>query len=403
MILPLATNEIIGYQANLVAGTLIGVGFGFTLERAGFGQAPVLAAQFYGSDTRVLKVMFSAIVTALVGMTVLSGVGLLDLSKVAVPETFLWPQIVGGLLLGVGFIVSGYCPGTSWVSAASGNLDGLATIGGVIAGSLGFGMAFPLFAGLYGSGAMGVVRLPDLLGVPQAVLAAAVAAMAVGAFLFGEWAERHFAARRGEEPPPSSPRTRNRVFAGFGVVAAVGLVTMAFPAPEVHVPEKAVASWDALALAKALIERPGAVQVVDLRPAAECEVKRIPGSRCLPATGADAVLSSLPPTRTLVLYGSGDVATLPAGVQSFGGEVATLKGGYAAFEREVLEPGPAPSGGTPAALADHRLRSALGAYFTGAKVESYVPSPARPVPAPAAEPVPSPAPGATPRKKGGGC
>ena len=116
MILPL--SQFFGHEASLALGTVIGVGFGFTLERAGFGQAPVLAAQFYASDTRVLKVMFSAIVTALGGMTLLSGVGLLDLSQVTVPETFLWPQIVGGLLLGVGFIVSGYCPGTSWVSAA---------------------------------------------------------------------------------------------------------------------------------------------------------------------------------------------------------------------------------------------------------------------------------------------
>ena len=112
MIFPLYAQDFFGYFTGLLFGTLIGFCFGFVLERSGFGQAPVLAAQFYLTDTRVLKVMFTGIVTALLGMTLLSGLGVLDFSKVTVPETFLWPQLVGGLLLGIGFIVSGYCPGT---------------------------------------------------------------------------------------------------------------------------------------------------------------------------------------------------------------------------------------------------------------------------------------------------
>ena len=97
-------------ETGLVVGTLIGVGFGFTLERAGFGRAQKLAAQFYGTDLTVLKVMFSAVVTAMLGMVVLSSAGLLDFKAVAdqaTSATFLWPMLVGGLALGVGFIVSG--------------------------------------------------------------------------------------------------------------------------------------------------------------------------------------------------------------------------------------------------------------------------------------------------------
>ena len=95
-------------ELGLVVGVLIGFGFGFVLERAGFGRAQKLAAQFYGSDMTVFKVMFSAIVTAMLGTVVLSGLGLLDLRAVEFNyPTFLWPMIAGGLLLGVGFIVSG--------------------------------------------------------------------------------------------------------------------------------------------------------------------------------------------------------------------------------------------------------------------------------------------------------
>jgi rhodanese-related sulfurtransferase len=396
MMFPLAVD--FGHQANLVLGTVIGVAFGFALERGGFGQAPILAAQFYGSDMRVLKVMFSAIVTALLGMTVLSGVGLLDMSQVTVPETFLGPQIFGGLLLGVGFIVSGYCPGTSWVSMASGNWDGLVTILGVIAGSLVFGLAYPLVGDFYTSGAMGVVRLPDFLGVPQALVAAAVVAMAVGAFLFGEWVERALGRSRGEAPPTSEPATRNRVFAGFGVVALVGIATLALPAAPVPVvPERTVASMDAVALAKALIERPGAVQIVDLRPTAECAVKRIPGAICRPADDAEgAFLADLPRTRMLVLYGAGDVAP-PEGVRRFKGDVAVLAGGFPAFESGILAVAAAPADATPAVLADWRLRSALGAYFSGTKVQA--PPPAS---VPAVRPA-SPVRDDAPVKKGGGC
>ena len=395
MMFPLSVH--FGHEASLVLGTVIGIAFGFTLEGSGFGQAPILAAQFYGSDMRVLKVMFSAIVTALLGMTVLSGVGLLDMSQLTVPETFLGPQIFGGLLLGVGFIVSGYCPGTSWVSMASGKWDGLMTIVGVIAGSLVFGLAYPLVADFYTSGAMGVVRLPDLLRVPQAVIAAGVAAMAVGAFLFAEWVERALGKSRGEETPAASAPTRNKVFAGFGVAAVLGLATMALPAAPVPVvPERTVASWDAVTLAKALIERPGAVQVADLRPAAECAVKRIPGSLCRPADDTDgAFLASLPSSRTLVLVGAGDMVP-PEGARRFKGDVAVLAGGFPAFESGILSVAAAPADASPAVLADWRLRSALVAYFSGAKVQAPPPA-VRPVVAPVRDDAPAPA------KKGGGC
>lgn len=393
MMFPLSQG--FGHEASLVLGTLIGIGFGFMLERGGFGQAPILAAQFYGSNMRVLKVMFSAIVTALLGMTVLSGVGLLDLSAVTVPETFLWPQIVGGLLLGVGFIVSGYCPGTSWVSMASGNWDGLATIVGVVAGSLVFGLFYPLYDGFYASGAMGVVRLPDLLGLPQALLAAGVVAMAVGAFLFGEWVERTLGKARGEEPPTSVPATRNRVFLGFGAVAVLGLATMALPAaPVPEKPVRGVVTWDSVMLARALIERPGAVQVVDLRTPAECVAKRVPGAMCRPADDTDgAFLGGLPATRTLVLYGAANLEEVPEGAKAFRGEIAVLTGGFPAFESSILAVGPAPADASSAAQADWRLRSALGAYFTGVKVQA-PPPPVRSS---------APAPIDTPPRKGGGC
>ena len=105
---PLAQNP----WTYLVFG-LIGFGFGFVLEISGFGNSKKLAAQFYFKDLTVLKVMFTAIVTAMVLLFLSVGLGILDFNLVWVNPTYLWPGIVGGLIMGVGFIVGGFCPGTS--------------------------------------------------------------------------------------------------------------------------------------------------------------------------------------------------------------------------------------------------------------------------------------------------
>ena len=99
-----------GDEASLIVAFLIGIGFGFFLERAGFGSAKKLVSQFYLNDLSVFKVMFTAIVTAMLGVTYLSWIGFLDLSLLYLVPTYWVAQVVGGLLLGVGFVVGGYCP-----------------------------------------------------------------------------------------------------------------------------------------------------------------------------------------------------------------------------------------------------------------------------------------------------
>ena len=138
---PLYAFDSFGYPTAMALATLLGVGFGFVLERAGFGRAAVLAAQFYGRDNRVLKVMFTAIATATVGLGLLGGVGLVELGALSIPGTWLGASVGGGLLLGAGFVVSGYCPGTALVATGSGNVDGIWSIGGVMVGALAFAVA----------------------------------------------------------------------------------------------------------------------------------------------------------------------------------------------------------------------------------------------------------------------
>jgi uncharacterized protein len=169
---------------------LIGIAFGWTLERAGLGSAPKLAGQFYLTDLTVFKVMFSAIVTAMLGAFWLSRLGILDLSQVYIPETFLLPQLAGGLLFGVGFVVAGLCPGTSCVAAATGRGDGVMVMLGMFAGVLVTGLAFAPLRHFNESTARGSLTLPELLRVPYGVVVCGIVAMALIAFQVAERLEK---------------------------------------------------------------------------------------------------------------------------------------------------------------------------------------------------------------------
>jgi hypothetical protein len=184
-----------GDEASLIVAFLIGIGFGFFLERAGFGSARKLVSQFYLDDLAVFKVMFTAIVTAMLGVTYLSWAGFLDLSLVYLVPTYWIAQVVGGLLLGVGFVVGGYCPGTSIVSTATGKLDALVFVTGFAAGTLGFALAFPLVKGLYTAGDVGTKTLPQVLGIPYGILVFGVVLVAVGGFMGATWVEKWMAAK----------------------------------------------------------------------------------------------------------------------------------------------------------------------------------------------------------------
>ena len=184
-----------GDETSLVIAFVIGIGFGFFLERSGFGSARKLTAQFYLDDLAVFKVMFTAIVTAMLGVFYLSWLGIMDLALVDLVPTNLWPQIVGGLVLGFGFVIGGYCPGTSLVAAVTGRVDGVVFILGVMAGIFAFGEAFPLLKGFYESGDFGRLTLPQAFHLSYGLVVFLVVVMAVGGFAGAGWVERRFAPR----------------------------------------------------------------------------------------------------------------------------------------------------------------------------------------------------------------
>ncbi len=179
---PLEVHGLFGETLSLALAFTVGLLFGFFLERAGFGSARKLTAVFYLRDFAVPKVMLTAILVAMVGLVAFGRVGLLDLDLLAEMPTHIWPQLVGGLLLGIGFVVGGYCPGTSAVAAASGKWDALAFMAGILGGVFGFAEIFDRLSSFYFSGELGDVTLSDWIGLPPVGVVLLLFLVAGGAF-----------------------------------------------------------------------------------------------------------------------------------------------------------------------------------------------------------------------------
>lgn len=178
---------------NLLIAFLIGIGFGAALEQAGFSSSRKLAGMFYGYDATVLKVFFTASIVAMIGSKILSSLGLLDMSLVFHNYFYPGPAIVGGVIMGAGFIMGGFCPGTGICAAAIGKIDALIFLLGGGAGAFLFAETYPFIQSFHNNGNRGAVKLSESLGLSDSVFILLVAIMAVIMFWVAEKAEKKFA------------------------------------------------------------------------------------------------------------------------------------------------------------------------------------------------------------------
>lgn len=221
---PLPLESLIGQPWTYLVYLIIGIAFGAVLEMAGFGISTRLAAQFYFKDLTVLKVMFTGIVVAMLLVFLATGLGLLDYNLVYVNTTYLWPGIVGGLIMGVGFIVGGFCPGTSLVSAATLKIDGILFALGAFFGIFLFGETVSQFEDFWYSSYMGRLTLMDVFHVDTGVVVLAVVVLALAAFALGEVAERKI----GKLGKATRPRWRLGMAGG---AVAMGLAVLVIGQP----------------------------------------------------------------------------------------------------------------------------------------------------------------------------
>ena len=382
----------------LVFGT-IGFGFGFTLELGGFGDTRKLAAQFYLKDMTVLKVMFTAIVVAAVLVAGATGFGLLDMSRVWVNPTYLWPGIVGGLIMGVGFVLGGFCPGTTLVAAATLKVDGMLFLLGALIGVWLFGETVGRYENFFISSNMGRFTLPEWLGLPVGVTVLLVVLMALLLFWGGELAEQVFGRGRAWAEVSLRP-SRPLLMAGSALLLA-SVVVMAkgqpTPAqkfdllgPEARRPvdERAVFVHPAEVVA---LKNDISVQVniLDLRDEHDFNLFHLGGSRradpvaLLQATQLKELLA-LPGSSVTFLVGAGEAQASPPGRSSRprGSATSTSSRVASITGSSSTRPLPALPSGSPRTT----LVRPAGASHTPPATTCHLPGQSSRAPAPSARP-----------------
>ncbi len=221
---PLNLAELLGQYGAYIVFLIVGFGFGYALEISGFGNSKKLAAQFYFKDMTVLKVMFTAIIVAMVGIFLATAVGLLDYNMIWVNPTYLWPGIIGGLIMGVGFIVGGFCPGTSLVAVATAKIDGIFFSLGVLFGIFVFGETIDNFTEFFNSSFLGRFTLQDWFGVDAGWVVLGVVLMAI--FMF--WGSEKLEDAIGGMNNKTAPKLR---IVGAGILILIAVVTIIIGQP----------------------------------------------------------------------------------------------------------------------------------------------------------------------------
>ena len=306
-----------------LAAFIIGLFFGLVLEQAGFGSSRRISGVFYFTDMTVIKVMFTALITAMLGMIYASALGLIGPDSIYLEPTIYGAQVVGGLIFGVGFAMGGWCPGTSVVGLASGKLDALVFVVGVIAGSAVFNEVYPAVVSVYNWGSSGLVFIYDQLGLTSTgfafwfTLAALVCFYLVRAL---EW-------NRGLNLDGVSPRFV-KAFNAALLVLAIGLwliptlppvpatagetvaaVQPAQPmADETRLLSKVETAADHIEpaeLADRLVAGEPGLIVVDVRPANEYQAFHIRGALNIPLAELPQQLAPYKNQGLIVLYSNG--------------------------------------------------------------------------------------------------
>jgi len=316
----------------------IGIAFGVILERVGLGDPRVIAGQLLGRDFTVVRVMFGAIVTAMLGVAWAGAAGWIDPSTIAMPPTDLPAQALGAVIFGGGFALAALCPGTACVAAASGRRDGLAAVGGMFAGTALTPVAWPAVRGAVSDAPREGATIAADLGVPVGIVVVLLTAAAVLAMIIG----RLMDSRRtvGSVWRPTTPESVALVLAaafavtdGRGPLSAAqtGAIAAEIASEADHV--------DAIDLAELIKTGQRGLRIIDLREGLDTSTYMIPGA--VPMSLAELDTIRVAGGERLVLYSDGGAHAAQAwvllrvrGIR----EALVLKDGMAAWEDEVLSP-----------------------------------------------------------------
>jgi len=148
---------------TLLIGFLIGCAFGAILFLGGASSYRRIMGTLLLKDMWIIKLMMTAIGVGTLGIYLLDLGGLANMS---IKPAYVWGILAGGAIFGIGWAVSGYCPGTCVVGASEGKKDAIFTVLGALMGAFVFSLAFPYIEStLIAPANFGKVTLESLLGI----------------------------------------------------------------------------------------------------------------------------------------------------------------------------------------------------------------------------------------------
>lgn len=280
--------DMISPEFDFVIAFIMGIGFGFMLEQAGFSSTKKLVGLFYGYDFTVLKVFFTAGITAMVGVLLFSHLGWLNLEMVYVNPMFVWSALIGGLIMGAGFIMGGFCPGTSLCALAVGRIDAFFFVIGSVGGILMFTEFFPALETLYTSYNMGSPTMNAMLGMSAEVFGLVLTAVAIATFVGVSWIQDKVKGESGEIEPSLK---RNYVLAG--VVPFVIILLIAFT------PSKKERLWQTVD--SRFTEKEYDFKTIDAEKLAFELMYNAPKYNLIDVSQSDSILYSVPTSQTIKL------------------------------------------------------------------------------------------------------
>jgi uncharacterized membrane protein YedE/YeeE len=148
--------------ANIWLGLFSGIAFGFVIQRVGATNPDKMARAHLMLEPEIPQFMLLTVA--------LSALGLLGLQAAGEPRTVILPTSIvatgiAAILFGIGWGLTGYCPGTCWAAAGEGRMDAIFTLFGGLAGTAVFAQFHEsLIPLLYLPSSVGPVTLTDWFG-----------------------------------------------------------------------------------------------------------------------------------------------------------------------------------------------------------------------------------------------
>ena len=339
---------LVNNELNLILAFLIGIAFGFILEGAGFSSSKKLAGVFYGYDFTVLRVFFTAGVTAMVGVVTLSHFGLLDLDLIYINPLFLWSAIVGGAIMGLGFVIGGFCPGTSICASMIGKIDAMAFVIGSMLGIFIFIEGYPLFEGLYKSYNFGIPQVSETFNIPLGLFSFLMIIVAFGSY----WGVANIEKKLSKDGPVD-PTSKRQLTIITVVALVIGLVTATLqPEKELLLNRVSnaefVTNYDVKTispdeLALRFLSNDKSFQIIDIRDLKDFSTLTLPNAINLSlveffSKSSDRIFNFV--GKTNIIVGANDeesrkgyVLARELGIEN----VIQLKGGFNEFKSEILD------------------------------------------------------------------